>query len=246
MLEDRVTRGWAQRLIREYPVNLPTLPFVCHLLPSGSPSDSLTCWTRILILTLRPVSSNRSSNRRSSWWIIIYQHLLIEKRAEEINYWKIYSSNRCWVSFPGSACWEKVCAWRLLLFLAWYLQVLDGVFQILVNSFTYWTIYYYIHISPSGGQCFTNNYQRDFLSHYLGICLMNFNNYFLLYLIEICWYIILCKTEGIIKRKNLFLADICLENYYNTIYIWILYWFGDLRTVEQESKKSKLQLYLSF
>jgi hypothetical protein len=26
MLEDRVTRGWAQRLIREYPVNLPTLP----------------------------------------------------------------------------------------------------------------------------------------------------------------------------------------------------------------------------
>ena len=39
MLEDRVTRGWAQRLIREYPVNLPTLPFVstvCFSLSSFS------------------------------------------------------------------------------------------------------------------------------------------------------------------------------------------------------------------
>ena len=136
--------------------------------PTGpSFSSSFRCCSLIFVFNQSQLWAHRSSNRRSSWWIIIYQHLLIEKRAEEINYWKIYSSNRCWVSFPGSACWEKVCAWRLLLFLAWYLQVLDGVFQILVNSFTYWTIYYYIHISPSGGQCFTNNYQRDFWRCYM-------------------------------------------------------------------------------
>ena len=129
------------------------------------------------------------------------------------------SSNRCWVSSDLSVC---LLPSHFLLYLYTYyviahfhfilsLGAIISIFSVIIFNIEK------IISSKNLLSLFSNNLS---IYHFL----------ILLYLIEICWYIILCKTEGIIKRKNLFLADICLENYYNTIYIWILYWFGDLRT----------------
>ena len=52
MLEDRVTRGWAQRLIREYPVNLPTSSFSTICLYLINYYNSIYVWKILLFIIL--------------------------------------------------------------------------------------------------------------------------------------------------------------------------------------------------